>query len=88
MLHEYHATMAMQEHHRRVGDVTQRAHLHPDVRRPSWWSRLRRRREDALPVVPSTPTPVALPGVRRLTVARMHPAFGFARARAAERRPG
>jgi hypothetical protein len=74
MLHEYHATMAMQEHHRRVGVVSRRHHLHPRAGRASWWARLRRRVQPPRPAPPA-PAPVALPGVRRRTVMRVHPAL-------------
>ena len=72
MIHEYHATMAMQEHHRRVREVTQRAHQHPHVRRASWWARLRRRTAGTGPVVV---TPPPLPGVRRLVPVPARPAI-------------
>jgi hypothetical protein len=63
MIHEYHATMAMQEHHRRVGEVTRRAHLHPHVRRPSWWTRTFRRASETAPTPVVRPALVSLPGV-------------------------
>ena len=85
MIHEYHAVMAMQEHHRRVGEVTRRAHLHPDVRRPSWWARLRGRRAVA-PLPPTARPP--LPGTVAPGVTRLRPAFERVTLRAPDGQPG
>ena len=50
MLHEYHSIIAMQEHHRRVREVTERAHLHRALPKSATcrrrWVRARRRGPD------------------------------------------
>jgi hypothetical protein len=83
-MHEYHAAMAMQEHHRRVGEVTRRAHLHPHARRPSWWARLRRRA--VAPAPPAARPP--LPGTAAPAVARLRPALSRFPLRASDGQPG
>jgi len=85
MIHEYHAVMAMQEHHRRVGEVTRRAHLHPHVRRPSWWARLRRRSAPA--PVPAAPRPT-LPGTVAPAVTRLRPVLARTALRSSDGQPG